>query len=449
MLNFSISRAQSQPDSLDKENYQTVGPEVATEQKKNINDSPIFGNQKMGNCPDCPGFNSVSVFLTSKKDINIAGKKAEFLGDITNSNDYPIVNLDLWVRIFKHNSEGKSFLVDQFLAKDNLTIQSKEEQKFSFLYSIPVSFPKGKYTATAFLTAAKTYHFQKVGFIDTFTLGVAGFEIQSPGQELVYLDQDQVKVNDEELKIGTSSDGQINQIEENSDVKINFQVVNRRNTREDFKLTYSLYNWDTINPSNLIREETEKITLNHQETKELQYLIPKVSPGAYKLKITAKSGTVQSMLEIPFITKEFKRSKLQFSGISKFPVNQGDKIQMFACFRNVGKGEFEGTVETTLKDEKNKIVAKDIYTGPITDVLKETKKEIVSSENYGYLTLTAVIKDKNGKVIDKAVTTYGERAKPVFSEPQAEKNRLIILLSILASTAVLGALIIYLIRAKR
>ena len=107
-------------------------------------------------------FGSVTVELASDKPAYFPGDKVELTGTITNENDFPIVNGNLWIQILRDNPAGQDTngynLVDQFLAKDNISLVPKEKQAIKIEYHVPKSLSQDKYFAASFFTIADSYN---------------------------------------------------------------------------------------------------------------------------------------------------------------------------------------------------------------------------------------------------------------------------------------------------
>ena len=233
------------------------------------------------------------------------------------------------------------------------------------------------------------------------------------------------------------------------DVKFDFKAVNERQTREDFTIKYQLYRWDTLKKENILKETSEKITLNPGETKDLSYVIPKIAQGTYQSRIAAESPMVESMIDIRLTTEQVQQGRINFATLDKFPLQKDQPAKFMACFQNGGGGIFNGTVELSLKDEKGNIVGQKDYTGPVNPNFSALVDDFTAKGNYDYLALTATIKGEDGKIMDQVTTEYGQRSNKVSAvQAGTSKKYLAILIAVLI-LVLAAVLVVYLRKRKK
>jgi hypothetical protein len=389
-------------------------------------------NKKEGNsenCFDYYKFGSVTAKFRSDKNTYFSDETVQFTGKITNTNDYPVVNGNLWIQILRSNKQGENEngynLTGQFLAESDITLAPKESKNITFQYKIPKSFSQDTYYAASFFTIANSYNMAGLTFLSSVWADYTPFNVRGFYQSSVYLDRNSVSQNGEPVKFRSFAKS----VKASEDVKIDFKAVNERKTKEEFTIKYQLFKWDTLKPENLIKETQEKITLNPGETKNLSHMIPKLSQGTYQMRIDAQSENVKSMLEIRLTTDQVEQGRINFANVNKFPLRKNDNTTLISCFHNGGQGTFEGTAVLVLKDKEGNILAQKNYVGQISPDFSAIKADFQTKKDLSYVTLTAVLKDKNGKLMDEVTTTYDFRTPEEKQElaSGAKKTRNILL----------------------
>jgi hypothetical protein len=142
-------------------------------------------NKKEGNsenCFDYYKFGSVTAKFRSDKNTYFSDETVQFTGKITNTNDYPVVNGNLWIQILRSNKQGENEngynLTGQFLAESDITLAPKESKNITFQYKIPKSFSQDTYYAASFFTIANSYNMAGLTFLSSVWADYTPFNVR-------------------------------------------------------------------------------------------------------------------------------------------------------------------------------------------------------------------------------------------------------------------------------
>gem|GEM_PF-3169493 len=364
-------------------------------------------NPNLADCFSFYRFGSVNVALANRSPAAFAGEKIQFTATLTNENDYPIAEGNLWGQVLRENPEGEAqngnHLIDQFLAADNIYLAPKESKTVSFLYDLPKGLAGGKYFLAAFFTSSRSYEISGLTFVNNVYAGLSSFEVVSAVPKAVYPDRNNLRVNGHAVA-GRSP---ATEVEEGSDVKIEFPLKNEGSAGQSVKLTYELFAWDALKKENIAANASENLNVEAGGAKDVQYIIPKIQNGAWQMRITAEYADAKSMLEVRLTTSNVKKGRVNFAALDKFPLSRGDKGKMRACFHNAGGGMgADGEVTVALTDRRGNIVARKDYKGFISADVRGLEHEFQARSGYDWLMLTAVVKNKEGKIMNEVSTVY-------------------------------------------
>jgi hypothetical protein len=113
------------------------------------------------NCFDYYKFQSVQVSVGAERDLYVPGEQITFSGDLMNENDYGIVDGYVFARVSQVNdnfmTEG-NFIVDEFIALDNVTLNKNESKPTSFTWTIPKNAIASSYQVDFFFSVGKKFN---------------------------------------------------------------------------------------------------------------------------------------------------------------------------------------------------------------------------------------------------------------------------------------------------
>jgi hypothetical protein len=118
--------------------------------KRNVDRAAAMdGFSEPAKCFDYYTFGSVDAPIHAKTTNPAAGTTAEFTVNLTNNNPYPVVDANVYIKLFRARPAGEqsaqlAHLVDQFQAIEGVTIPANATRERTFTYDIPSSLPSGE-----------------------------------------------------------------------------------------------------------------------------------------------------------------------------------------------------------------------------------------------------------------------------------------------------------------
>ncbi len=419
---------------------------------------------EIANCFDYYKFGSLALDIYTDKQTYSQNDGVIFQGTIKNNNPYPVVDIGVYARIYKNhpnpNAFAKDLIVDEFYLDKGINLAAGAEAEINYPWMIHSNAASGDYRANFYVVSGGKFNMAGLSFTDDVFASFAKFNVSGNKPDTIYLDRTNTKINDKPY----SYVGFLSPYETGKPIIISIPLINKTKNSEKVEIAYTLYYWDGLSKQNILDETKETKDVKADSAQILNYSINNPDQPVYYLQIVAKplnqkiiNITQKSITDVRLAVNT-NRGRLNFIGLSNFPVKAGESYDFFACFHNTSMGSFEGgKVNAILKDKDGKLLAELYYPGAIPSAISALKTTVKSPAGYDNLTLQANIIDKNGKVVDEISQTYDCRSiSPDLCLPEAVVktglvyNLLRILFSSwgLAILIVIIILIIYLIVRK-
>ncbi len=376
-------------------------------------------------CFDYYKFQSVEIDLHGEKNIYKAGEGAKFLGSITNKNSYPLVGGSLVLRISKLDPRSQlgNDIIDEWTAKENINLIAGEKQLISLPYQLASGLPTGTYTLTSYFLTQNKFNISGLSFTDDIYGGYAIFSVEGKSEKTIKFDRTGVKADSKPYRIF----GLTPKIfpEDAKSISVSVPLKNETAKTLITSVTYSLYAWDGADKENLIKSWSETQNLAANSSKTLSFDAAVADRPVYFLKIKAQASDQQSEIHIRFVKNGF-RPRLNYVGVTKFPLTSGEKATLFACYHNtteiepLPRADFrgqprpqpsdlepsrDGTLELSLKNMQGRVLADTVYKGPITGAIEVLTKAI-SSRNLDKFVLSAKLYDDKNNLVDESNISY-------------------------------------------
>jgi hypothetical protein len=356
------------------------------------------------NCFDYYKFQSVQVSVDTNKKTYIPKSVVKFDGNIINTNEQPITDGAVFVRISQDNanyhSEGR-YNVSEFFALKDISLKAKETKKIQFDWQVPQYISAGKYHVDLYFVVGDKFNLGGLPFTNEIIAGSIDFDILSNEEGSVFLKKNSVKINEEEYQhIGSWP-----VIEQKKEVIISYDLINDTNSIKDVEIIQELYFWDSLNEKDKKDIRKQTVTLQAGEVKTIEYQIPSMNESVYYLKTTSKYKDQESIINVRLLSEMF-HPRLNYPALTTFPIKQGDSSTLFTCFHNTSDVSGQGRVEVVLTDDKGVEISKINYDGVISSQMSADKSDFVAAEDLENIILNAKIYDENNNIIDEYVTEY-------------------------------------------
>ncbi|MEI6042661.1 MAG: hypothetical protein WCQ00_03810 [bacterium] len=358
------------------------------------------------NCFDYYTFGSVSADMSSQSSSAVSGMDMNFFGNIKNNNKYPIVQGTLYVKIFKNvggekNPNGPD-VVDQFIAVDNLAIPANGSIPTSFTWKVPTYAQSGDYRLVTFFIVDKKFNLLGLSFTDDVVGNSFNFKVDGEKTGVMF-NKSSVVINAIPYYFAAYPP----RIKKEDDVKISLSVENTTKIRQVTQVKWKLYQWDSINPKNLIREFTTEIEIASSSSKKIELSIPEKDAPVYYLVGELVYKDSKSVVGIRFVRDEVDKVRLNFPSITSFPLKKGESSTLFTCLHNSGQSSQvpNNKLLLEIKDEKGKVIESYSYEGIVTGDMMAVKKDFISKVDLDVFSVHAVLFN-NDKIVDESTMNY-------------------------------------------
>lgn len=360
-------------------------------------------------CFDFYKFGSVGVEVVPSLTEIANGGELDFVLNVTNENDYPVVEGSIYMKIYRKQTDAAnaqkngSHLIDYTLVKEKVNLDAKATRKFEFTWRVPTGAPSGEYEAVTYFLSDERMNLLGLPFTDDVSGGRNSFKIVSDTQGTVQLDKNKVTLNNKAYRfVGNTSP-----FSKDEKVIVRFPITNTTKTSQAAEVSYDLYFWDGTLDSQRLKAKREVVTLKAGETKTLSYEIDNTSYPVYYLVAKSKWQDSSSILNVRFARNGVSRGRINFVGLSKFPLASGEANTVFACIHNASlEPKTTGKFELELVDSEYNVIKKYTYTGDITGNMMGFKGDFTAPASYGALTLRANVFDGGEKLVDQVDLTY-------------------------------------------
>lgn len=399
--------AQAQDSQYGAPPNETIPAEIQNilEKQKQIEmQSEDFDEIPQVKCSDYYKFQSVQVSVGADRNAYSAGETVQFDGELINQNTYPVVNGVVFVRISRQNdqyiTEG-NYIVDEFIAQEDVILNQGEKKPIGFSWTVPQNITDGAYRADYFFSVGKKFNLGGLPFSNEVIIGGTNFYVSSEEKGYISFDRSRTTVNDKPYK----HIGNWPVFEQDQKVEIVQPLENSLREKVNAQITYELYYWDSLDEEDLLDRKTELVTIAPGATAELRYDIPAMKESVYYLKIKATTENLMTIVNIRMISPQ-AHARLNYPGITKFPIREGDDVKLFSCFHNSSPTVTSGKIVTVLTDENGEKISDFSYKGVITSAMMAQATDFVAKENYDHVTLAAKLFNEKDEMIDEYEIIY-------------------------------------------
>jgi hypothetical protein len=344
-------------------------------------------------CFDNYHFGSVEANIETNSAQAVPGSDVAFFGTLKNTNDYPVVNGTLYLKVFFRDDatfkagDGNQ-LVDQFPLEEKYTIDAKEEKKVEFSWHVPENARGGNYYLATFFATEGRYNLSGLSFTDDVIGNSVEFTVTSDQDSAILLDKTQTTLNGQNhhfvsFPLHFKRD-------ETVDTKVT--LTNPSTENKVIQLTWEEYTWDALRKETLQNQKYELIEIGANESKELSYSVTPKNTAVTYLVVTAKDQYSKSIQDIRFVRDGIQETRINFPSLSHFPLKAGEQNSLFACAHSTNLPNVTGNILTlTLRDQDQKTIHEYRYQGDISSAMGGWKDDFTSNKTYTKVFLTATL----------------------------------------------------------
>lgn len=359
-------------------------------------------------CFDYYTFGSVQADLSPTLGQTLPGTPLTFVGKLKNANSYPIVDGQVWAKIFKKDQQSEALtkqngypLVDFFLVKEGIVLQANGEQDITFDWNVPSTAGGGEYEATFFFTSAHRFNLLGLTFTDDVTGNKASFQITSDNEPVVF-DKNIVMLNDTLFRFAAFPP----RFAKDETVTVYTSLINPSNEQRIVEVTWVTSRWDGILNANEIKREATSVLLKPGEIKKVSYTPPVLDSSVTFLQAEINDHGAKSLMHIRFVRDGNEEIRINFPSITTYPLKGGEEATIFSCLHSTNLPMVtDNTLTLTLKDHKGNTVHTYTYTGDVTGDMMGLKDIFTPEKDLTSFSLTATLVHK-GTVVDEVTQTY-------------------------------------------
>lgn len=358
-------------------------------------------------CFDSYAFNSVQVDVSSSVSAVLPGTPVTFSGTVTNANVYPVTDGSVFVKIFRKDAGGEAHrngypVVDEFFAQEGVVLPASASKPLTFEWDVPQYLPSGDYEADFYFMTGRRFNLLGLSFTDDVSGNKTPFTVKGDAPETPSFDKDAVTLNGNSYAFAAFPP------HFTKDEPVNADVVLGNPSKEPrtVNLVWTLSNWSGERDENRLDRKTETVTLAPNERKSLRYVADKATGSVSFLLVEADYQDTKSFLDIRFVRDGFDEVRLNFPGITKYPVKEGEQNAIFSCLHSTNAEVVKnGELDLVLTDSFGTVLAEHTYRGDVTGAMMGVKSDFVPKTSSSTFTLAVTLR-KDGQTVETYETTY-------------------------------------------
>jgi len=357
------------------------------------------------NCFDYYKFNSVQVSIGANANTYKENQIVEFSGTVENQNLYPVVDGNVLVRISKKSENFKehgNLVVDEFFAtKKNITLDAGERKDLKFSWNVPKGISAGEYQVDYFFTVGKRFNLGGLPFSYEVVIGTSSFNIESETKGSVAFDATKTKINGKSYnQIGNAPI-----VDAKAKAVVEQTLVNTTDKEQKVLVTQELYYWDSLRKEDLKNTRKTNVKIPANGSEKVVFEISSVEEAVSLVKMTATYGNQKSITWVRFAS-QIDNPRINYPGLTKFPISKGDNVELFSCFHNTSKLNTKGSLEVTLTDKSGATIASVDYSGSVPSKMSAIAKKFTANKDLDYVKVSAVLKNDKGEKVDEYSAVY-------------------------------------------
>lgn len=359
------------------------------------------------NCFDYYSFGSVQAKLTASVSSAVSGTPITFKGVVENSNDYPIVDGGLYVKVFKmrgsKNDGNGPDVVDQFLIKGDITIQANASAPVTFTWKVPSFAQSGDYQLATFFTASRKFNLLGLSFTDDVVGNTVPFTVVGEQEKTVSFDKAGVAVNGTPYQFAAVPP----RISATEPAVIDARIRNTESVPENVSVSWTIYQWDAQLRENVVQEEVDQITVPANGATKVSVTVADTSYPVYLVVGELVWRDTKSVIGARFGREGVDRTRINFPGVTAFPLKAGQETTLFSCLHNSGDRAVvpDGRLDLQLFDIDGNVIHEYSYQGDVTGNMMGVADRFTPEDDYDYFELNARLYQKDA-FVDEAQLIY-------------------------------------------
>ncbi len=358
------------------------------------------------NCFAYYTFGSVSVQLASRAGIS-PGQTATISAIISNNNPYPLVNGQLYVKIFRKQDNQSDFIqggniVDQFVAIDNVTLDAHQQKILNFSWTVPSNAVAGDYKIVPYFETDKRYNLLGLSFTDDVAGVPYEFTLKGASAEVSF-DKNSILLNNIPYQVIAAAPI----IASTTNPEIDVNLVNTTSKAVSVPIVWRVYYWDGLLDGHLLHTENQTVSVGPNASAKASYTVTDNDHSVYFVIAEADNGDSKSIVDVRFAKDGHPEARINFPSLTSFPIEQGTGTSIFSCLHSTSAQTIEGgKLVLTLTDlTDGSVIDTHEYDGQITGDMMGVADAFTPKKTYDKVMLTAAL-SVGGVPVESVSTTY-------------------------------------------
>jgi hypothetical protein len=361
------------------------------------------------NCFDFYEFGSVAIEIEPQIPTVAAGTQIGFAGELTNNNDYPIVNGSLFARVFRvddaltQQADG-NIVVDEFLVLDDINFAADEEVLVEHNWTVPKSSVGGDYYIGYYFIANERHSVSGLQFTEDVVGGVANFSVvtETGVSDSVVFDKGSLTLNGEDYAFTNLPPV----FEIGGTVRIEAKITNLTDEKRTMPLQWNQYSWDSFDKENIRHTETKLVSLEPNETKTVSYEVRPQREAVVYVTGILQNQDVKNYINVRFVQDGAEDARLHFPMLTDFPIAAGEEVTMLTCAHTLNNSGIEDLqINLELLDEQQNQIESYTYEGDLNALVSGFGSTFTVDRNINAATLrSTLLKDES--VIEEVVVDF-------------------------------------------
>ncbi len=385
-------------------------------------------------------FGSVQANIHADNASAVSGAPVSFSGSLTNNNSYPIVDGSLYVKVLRERGSEKDVngpdVVDQYFVRQGIALPAHGSMPIAFTWDIPSYEKSGSYSVATFFTTAKKFNLLGLSFTDDVVGNTASFSVSGELQNDVSFDKTSVTVAGRPYHFAAFAPS----VDTSAAVPVSAIVQNTTDKPTVVTVDWDLYYWDAQLLQNRVAHSEVPVRVAAGGTAPVVYTATDTQYPVYLLVGTLHWGNTQSIINVRFVRSGIDRTRINFPGVTAYPLRAGHEATLFSCLHNAGQSASvpDGKLVLSLTDQMGNIIHEYTYAGDVTGAMMGVADKFTPKMDYGTFNISAKLY-RGGQLVDQTQISYDCKAiDPSLCSPQEAAGTPSALGSLLSSFGLAG-----------
>lgn len=383
----------------------------ATEEISELENQPLLDSMQTPpsgvSCFDYYTFGSVQVQLTAETASTVSGTPISFSGYIVNINPYPVLDGNLFVKVFKSrgdtNDGNGPDVVDEFFVAHNVVIPAHGKVPVSFSWKVPAYAQSGEYRIATFFTTSRKFNLLGLSFTDDIVGNTVPFTVGGEQTKGVSFVKDGVTVNKNAYFFAAFPP----RANATDPVPVKATLKNTTASAERVRVQWSVYQWDAQLRENVVHEFSEDITVPARGVAYSTVSVTNTEYPVYLVRAETKWKDTKSIIGVRFVREGVDRVRINFPGVLSYPLVAGQENTLFSCLHNSGESALvsDSSLELTITDMVGEPIHTYTYNGDVSGAMMGVADTFVPEKSYDRFMLDARLY-QDGEFVDEAHLVY-------------------------------------------